>query len=414
MIPTNKEFQIKMKPTSSLKKQASHLWLIVLCLMLFGSQAKAQVTVSGSTGANATYSKLKLAFDAINGTAQTNNNVIITITASTTETASAVLNAGVWTTLVIYPTTTGLSIAGNLADPLINLNGADNVTINGSLNGANAGKSLTITNASTSNATLTSTICFSGDASSNTVKYCTIKGSQTAAAGGIILFTSGTTLGNNSNTIDHNDITCATDANRPVCAIYSRVLSAGVLNSSNSITNNNIFNFFNRGVSSNGILLAANTADFTISGNSFYETASFAATASVGYFVIYINGASGGTISNNYIGGSTPNCGGTAWTKTNAFDNKIYGMSLRVTGTGACRAIPLPTSISLIQVFQAFWELPVRWEMPISAPPQAIRLVQLPVPVRLILQTQEVMLIFMAFIIIQRAFATYGIIPSGR
>ena len=86
MIPNIKESQAKLQQASSLKKQSSLLCLIVICMMLFCSQAEAQVTVSGSTSANATYSTLKLAFDAINGTAQTNNNVIITITASTNET----------------------------------------------------------------------------------------------------------------------------------------------------------------------------------------------------------------------------------------------------------------------------------------------------------------------------------------
>ena len=333
MIPTDKEFQIKLRPTSSLKKHASHLWLIVLCLMLFGSQANAQVTVSGSTSANATYSTLKLAFDAINGTAQTNNNVIITITASTTETASALLNAGVWTTLVIYPTTTGLSITGGLATPLIDLNGADNVTIDGRVNAAGSAKDLIITNTSTSNTAGTSTIRFINDASTNTVKYCTIKGSETYGSSGIILFSTGTTLGNNSNTIDHNDITCAVDANRPVCTIYSRGLSAGVLNSSNSITNNNIYNFLNSGIASYGIILSSNTSATSISENSFYETASFVPTQSVGYGVIYTNGASGGTISNNKIGGSTANCGGTAWTKTNANNNFFNGIYLNGSGT---------------------------------------------------------------------------------
>ena len=81
----------------------------------------AQVTVTGSTGADATYPQLGLAFAAINGTAQTGNRILISITASTTETASAVLNAGAWISLRITPAVPGIIISGNLAAPLIDL-----------------------------------------------------------------------------------------------------------------------------------------------------------------------------------------------------------------------------------------------------------------------------------------------------
>ena len=96
-----------------------------LTFTLFAAQVNAQVTVSGSTGANGAYTQLNLAFTAINGTAQTGNNIVVTISANTTETASAILNAGAWTSLKIYPTATGLSVTGSLALPLIDFNGAD-------------------------------------------------------------------------------------------------------------------------------------------------------------------------------------------------------------------------------------------------------------------------------------------------
>jgi FG-GAP-like repeat/FG-GAP repeat len=296
-----------------------------------------EVTATTGTYGPTLYYSLKAAFDAINAGVH-KGDITVKIIANSIETASAVLNANgsgsaSYSYVNIYPTATGLSISGDLAGSLIDLNGADNVTIDGRVNATGSTKNLVVSNTSTSNTAGTSTIRFKNDASTNTVKYCTIKGSETDGSSGIILFSAGNTSGNNNNTIDHNDITCASDANRPYSAIYSQGLSGTILNSSNSITNNNIYNFFRRDVSSNGILLGPNTAEFTISGNSFYETASFAATVSVGYFVIYINAASGGTISNNYIGGSTANCGGTAWTKTNAYDNNIFAMYLHGTGT---------------------------------------------------------------------------------
>ncbi|MDP4266448.1 MAG: hypothetical protein Q8880_03320 [Bacteroidota bacterium] len=74
-------------------------------------------------------------FDKINdGTHQ--GDITITLIGNTIESATAELNAsGIgsasYTSIDIYPTVTGLSISGNIAAPLIDLNGADNVTIDG-------------------------------------------------------------------------------------------------------------------------------------------------------------------------------------------------------------------------------------------------------------------------------------------
>jgi hypothetical protein len=216
-----------------------------------------------------------------------------------------------------------LSISGNLATPLINLNGADNVTIDGRVNATGSTKSLTITNTSAVTTAGTSTIRFIGDASSNTLQYCTLKGSSTDPLAGIVFFSTATTTGNDNNTITNNDITCAADASRPLNAIYAFGTTAKN-NDNNTISNNNIYNFLSKATASQGINISSYNSGFTISGNSFYETASFAATVSVAYNVILISAATGTgngfTVSGNYIGGSAASCGGTAWTKT-ALDN---------------------------------------------------------------------------------------------
>jgi hypothetical protein len=149
--------------------KATFTFMLVLAFTacIFIHTANAKVTVTGSTSANATYASLGLAFTAINGTAQTGNNIIITITTNTSESTSAVLNAGTWTTLKIYPTVTGLQISGNLAYPLIDLNGADNVTFDGRVNATGATKDFVISISSTSVTVGTSTIRFINDASTN-------------------------------------------------------------------------------------------------------------------------------------------------------------------------------------------------------------------------------------------------------
>src|SRR6185312_16951492 len=96
------------------------------------------------------------------------------------------------------------TISGNLATPLVDLNGADNVTINGQNSGGN---SLTLANSNTGTTAGTSTIRFINGAQNNTVTNCNIQGSSTVAvgtAGGAVLFSTspavGTTIVGNNNT----------------------------------------------------------------------------------------------------------------------------------------------------------------------------------------------------------------------
>ncbi|MEI6143606.1 MAG: hypothetical protein WCP85_30290, partial [Mariniphaga sp.] len=320
-----------------MKKTIALLFALALFAGVFTQNSKAQVTVTGSAGsADGIYTTLKLAFDALNVVTktQTGKSIVVTITANTTETAAAVLNPsqiGVWTSLTVYPTSTGLSISGDLATPLIDLNGADNVTIDGRVNQVGV-KDLVISNTSISSTPGTSTIRFINDASNNTVKYCVLKGSETASTGGILFFSTATLTGNDNNTVDNNDITSCDDTKRPVNAVYSYGTSA-IENSCITISNNYIYDFLNRGIASFGINLSSFTTACTISGNSFYETTSFVPTATVIYYAIYVNNTSGinYTVSNNYIGGSAASCGGVnAWTKTNAFSNTFYGIYLNV------------------------------------------------------------------------------------
>jgi hypothetical protein len=308
----------------------------VLMLQMVASLAQAQVTVANAhASSNGTYTTLKGAFDAINGQSQTGNSITITITASTTETAAAVLNAGDWTSLTMYPNATGLSISGGLSGtPLIDLNGADNVTIDGRVNATGSTVDLTITNTSTG-ATGTSTIRYINDASGNTVQYCLIKGASTNESAGVLFFSTAAAGGNDNNSINNNNITADVDANRPRNIIFSSGTAANE-NNGNSITNNNIYNFFSRsGTGSQAVMLSANTTAWVISGNSFYETASFTPTATTPYSVIYINNTSGISfrINDNYLGGSAASCGGSAWTKTGSSgvqDNTFYGIRCNV------------------------------------------------------------------------------------
>ncbi len=287
------------------------------------------------------YTTLKAAFDKINsGTHQ--GDITIQIQENTVETASAVLNASGtgsanYASVNVFPTASGKSITGNLATPLIDLNGADNVTIDGRVNGIGTTKDLIIANSSTSSVAGTSTIRLINDATNNIIKYSTIKGSQTLASSGIIYFATSTGItGNDGNSISNNNITNSLNANRPVNAIYSSG-TTGKENSNNSIANNNIYDFLKYSTSSNGIFISSNSTNFNIIANSFYETTSFVSSGTVAYNAIQIDNITGDgfTVSDNYFGGSSASCGGTAWTKTNAANNVFNAILLSISTTNA-------------------------------------------------------------------------------
>ena len=301
---------------------------LIALFFLLGLTANltAQITVSGATGANGNYTRLALAFSAINLSAQTGNNISVTISANITETASAILNAGTWLSIHIYPTVSGITISGNLAAPLIDLNGADLVTIDGSVNQSGSSTDMIITNTSTAPSTGTSTISFRNGATNNTIRYCNLRGSSLSSLSGIIYFYS-TTTGNSLNLIENNNITRAAPSSRPINAIYSQG-PAGNPNSNNIVSSNNIYDCFNLSSNSYSIFLNTNNTAWTISGNNFYETGTLSPTNNSVYSFIRIASGDNFNITGNFLGGSAIACGGAPLTKLNSGNNAFTAIYL--------------------------------------------------------------------------------------
>jgi hypothetical protein len=316
--------------------------LVLLFVLGMNMTLTAQnVTVRATVGADSTdYVTLKEAFSAIN--LGTHKGIItIKVKQSTTESASAVLNASgsgsaSYTSVNIYPTIGGLTLSGNYWGPIIDLNGADYVTIDGRVNATGSSANMTIANTRPNDGSA-STIKFNNDATYNTVKYCVIKGSATSSDRGILLFSNiATSTGNSHNTIDNNEITNS-GGNRPVNTIASDGNSS-YPNSSNTISNNNIHDVLNPNPNHAFIIKLGIGGDggqsyndaWTISGNSFYDTQDYTITTGNNMRIIYIyaDGGNGFIISNNYFGGSAPLCGGV-WNKTTG-SNTFSLMEFRV------------------------------------------------------------------------------------
>lgn len=244
-------------------------------------------------------------------------------------------------TVTIVPSAgvTRLISGTNSSNSLINLNGADRVTIDGRF--AGAGKFLTFRNVSTA----APTIGFLNDAQNNTVRNAIIESGNTAVTAlltGVVNI--GATnvsngKGNDNITITECDIRDRSDiAATPARGIHCDGFSAGTIaqyNDNITISNNNIYNWFLVNATSLGISIGAGNSDFTITGNSIYQTAPRTNTAAGGVirginiqFPSTVNSNGGHTIANNFIGGTAPGATGG-------------DMTFTVTGAGTIQTFPV-------------------------------------------------------------------------
>ncbi|HEV8240631.1 MAG TPA: DUF11 domain-containing protein [Thermoanaerobaculia bacterium] len=352
----------------------------ILAVPLLGaSRAFAQVDVTATGGTlNASYTTLGGAFTAINAGTHT-GTITIGISGNTTEAAPAVLNASgsgaaSYTTIGISPTGgAARSISGAIAagSPLIDFNGADNVTIDGLNSGGN---SLTIANTTVSATSGTATIRFIGGATSNTITNSNIQGSGTmsvATNGATIFFSTDavTANGNDNNTISNNNIGPA-GANLPTKAILGNgsTTTTAIGNSGIVINNNNIFDYFGAAVTSSGIATNGGCNTWSITNNRFYQTGTRTWTTGSLHVGIDIrpatatSGAQGFTITGNTVGFASNTQTGTytltgagtgakfigilfngivAGTTTTVSNNTVAAVSMTgVTGFGTTTASP--------------------------------------------------------------------------
>lgn len=310
----------------------------------------SELLATSSGGGTGSYSTLKAAFDDVNNGKLT-GAVTIQIKASCIETVSAVLKASGtitaggtsnYTSIKIYPTLANLSISGSIASGnLIDLQGADNLTIDGRMyiGGIPAAdtKSLTIENSASLAAV---SINLGVHAEYNSVKFCIIKGSSTTSKG-VVNFQAPSTNGNGNshNSISNNTIT-GNSVGKPYYGLVSTGF-AGSPSSSDTIQANEFPQILQAGVPSSAICLSGAFNDsWKISGNNIYDSSSsFAPTSTSAYYAINILGGFGYEINDNYIGGQTSLCGGNPLTKTNANNNVFAGIYMKTAAAGTVSSI---------------------------------------------------------------------------
>lgn len=251
----------------------------------------------------------------------------------------------------------GLVISSANAGPTFDLAGGDYVTIDGrpggvgSSIGVTASGSTNTTNLNIINTNTTSgaAIRFDNGASFNTIKYCDLQGQNNTTdgnlpgiMGGVVYFGNNGVTGNDNNRIDNCNIHAAgTGTNLPTMGVYALGAANNGLNANfndaDTISNCNIYDFFHASKNSWGIALTQGVNNWVVTGNSLFQTASRATTTSGAYnkgiwVFTRANSTSVGNgfiITNNYIGGSTPQAGGTPYTFT-AYTNTFDGIRVEL------------------------------------------------------------------------------------
>jgi hypothetical protein len=303
-----------------------------------GSQATTAGTVVGTipVGPTGTFASLTAAVASINANGLA-GSVILELQStyvSAVETFPLVINtlASPSNTITIRPAAgaTALSITSANTTATVDLNTGTNVTIDGRAGGTGPSQ-LTIANTATAGVA----VRFINSASRNTIQFSTITGVNTAAAGGVVLFSTSTGLltGNNNNTINSCDVTAG--ATTPLNGITSIGTAAtALLNTGNTISNNNISNYFSATTATNGILLntSASTTPtntgWTISNNRFFQTVSRTyTTAAIVHRAIQIAAGNDYSVTGNVIGFNSAAGTGT-YTMTGTVTTSFTGIQV--------------------------------------------------------------------------------------
>ena len=264
--------------------------LVVLLLLISGG-VNAQVSLTATVGTTSgTFTTLKGAFDAINlGTHK--GVIVISITANTTEgTTPATLNSSgagsaSYSSINIRPTNDGLSISGNPVTGfgVIQLKGADNVTIDGdnpNSNGTN--RNLTVNNTTTNTVIANSCIRIATAANVTSadniiIRNCNLNGNVTSGNSSSI--TSNTSSSNSSFGIycGGNGGTTATDAPTAITSVTSNTALSGTTINNLTIDNNAI-NQCARAIVFNGAATSVSSG-VTISNNIIGASATLTGNA---------------------------------------------------------------------------------------------------------------------------------------
>jgi hypothetical protein len=331
---------LKTKHNTLMKRPSSGILKLLLCTVLFPAKIFAcPVPGTYSIGPTGYYTSLTQAINDLSSCSLTGAYILEFQPAYSSSVETFPITIPQFTgssssnTVTVRPQSgaSAINITSSNTTGTLLLSGAAYIIFDGRPGGSGSPLNLTIEN---TNVGASYALRFVNDASNNTFRYCNIKSANTSASSGTVVFsTAGAGQGNDDNSINACSIFNAT-AGTPVNAIYQSGSASPNDNSGNTISDNNIYNFYSAGGDMSGVLLANHASSWTISGNSFYQTVSRNLTGAGNTFsAIKSNSTtvSALNITGNYIGGTAASAGGTA---------------LTLTGSGCINAIQLSVSSS--------------------------------------------------------------------
>ncbi len=297
-------------------------YVLFISVLFFNSFSISQVTVNATSGSigPAYYTTLGAAFTAINsGTHQ--GDITVSITSNTSEgTTPATINgsgagSANYSSILIQPAADGVVISGNPAQGfgVIQLNGADNVTINGdNPNTGGINRNLTIANINAATTTYTSVIriatssAVTGD-DNDTIKNCILNGNVTGGNSSSITSTTGSSNASFGIYIGGNGGSSATGAPLAITSVTTNTAPAGTSVNALLIENNAVIQCA-RGIVFNGAAASVSNG-VTISNNLIGDqnstltgTPPFTSPSSTVYTKgIWIAGTTSITISGNSL-----------------------------------------------------------------------------------------------------------------
>ena len=299
--------------------------------------------LSGSVnvGTGQTYTTLTGAgglFSAINATGLT-GNLVANIMSNVTETGAIVLNkigygCSGTSSLLIKPSG-AFTLTGSTASALVSINGASNVTIDGSTSGG-TDKSLTVANTNTASGSAIAIMSLGtgSGAANNTIKNCIISTGTTTSTGyGISIggATLGTTGADNDNvTIQNNTINNAT------VGIYAQGTSSVTIGGlDNLVLSGNSINSLTSTLQVFGIQVG-NALNATVSGNQVaVQTSAGASPVGISIETGFVSSVVSKNVVSKVSTSSTIGYGGrgitigtgTATSNLTVSNNVVYGVN---------------------------------------------------------------------------------------
>ncbi|GAB2944954.1 hypothetical protein GCM10027048_07370 [Hymenobacter coalescens] len=301
------------------------MWLLLLSALtlLLIQRAQAQTPVVYRVGPGGTYATLN---DALSSVPVNLNNSyeLQLINGSVFEENVVIQQIGTATnTLTIKPEPGATNVV--ISGTLIFGGGARYVTLSG--NNGSAARRLTVQQLATSQPT----VILAGDAQHITIRDARLLGSNATLAGGVVEIGSGPTSGNDDNLLMGNYLGNAAAGQLPANLVYAAPRASGGANDRVALISNELVNYAQCGVK----VGSGNGDGWIIRDNSFYYSLGTTPT-SAQTAISFLSGteSNNNTVSGNYIGGTAPLAGGTAW--INAGSQDFTGIVVSCgTATGA-------------------------------------------------------------------------------